>query len=135
MIRRGTWLGGLFEEAVEELVDRAKQLAVRLRSLRPNNRARAVGGALKLVEMLRSALDVARSHRDEIGKLGVEADFELRLGGTLELLELLKNQYHQCREDWEDYNISYSREVLRVKFITFVYRARTVNYSVHIVTS
>jgi len=38
-----------FEEAVEELVDRAEQLAVRLRSLRPNNRARAVGGALKLV--------------------------------------------------------------------------------------
>jgi hypothetical protein len=47
MIRRGTWLGGLFEEAVEELVDRAKQLAVRLRSLRPNNRARAVGGGSK----------------------------------------------------------------------------------------
>jgi hypothetical protein len=42
-------------EAVEELAGRAQQLALRLRSLRPSNRARATAGALKLVEMLRSA--------------------------------------------------------------------------------
>jgi len=74
------------EEAVEELVDRAQQLALRLRSLRPNNRARALAGALKLVEMLRSAIKVVRSHRDEIEKLGL-ASVESKLGGALELLE------------------------------------------------
>jgi hypothetical protein len=74
------------EEAVEELVDRAQQLALRLRSLRPNNRARALAGALKLVEMLRSAIKVVRSHRGEIEKLGL-ASVESKLGGALELLE------------------------------------------------
>jgi hypothetical protein len=74
------------EEAVEELVGRAQQLALRLRSLRPNNRAKAIGGALKLVDMLRSALDVARSHRGEIEKLGL-AGVESKLGGALEFLE------------------------------------------------
>jgi hypothetical protein len=74
------------EEAVEELAGRAQQLALRLRSLRPGSRARAVAGALKLVEMLRSALEVAGAHRGEIEKLEL-ADVELKLGGALELLE------------------------------------------------
>jgi len=74
------------EEAVEELAGRAQQLALRLRSVRPGSRARAVAGALKLVEMLRSALEVAGAHRGELEKLGL-ADVELKLGGALELLE------------------------------------------------
>jgi len=74
------------EEAVEELAGRAQQLALRLRSLRPGNRARAATGALKLVEMLRSAIEVARAHRGEIEGLGL-ADVESRLGVALELLE------------------------------------------------
>jgi hypothetical protein len=74
------------EEAVEELAGRAQQLALRLRSVRPNNRAKAIGGALKLLEMLRSAIEVARAHRGEIEGLGL-ADVESKLGGALELLE------------------------------------------------
>jgi hypothetical protein len=74
------------EEAVEELAGRAQQLALRLRSLRPNNRARALAGALKLLEMLRSAIEVARAHRSEIEGLGL-VDIESKLGGALELLE------------------------------------------------
>jgi hypothetical protein len=74
------------EEAVEELAGRAQQLALRLRSLRPNNRARALAGALKLVDMLRSVLDIARSHRGEIEKLGL-ASVESKLGVALEILE------------------------------------------------
>jgi hypothetical protein len=74
------------EEAVEELAGRAQQLALRLRSVRPGSRVRAVAGALKLAEMLRSALEVAGAHRGEIEKLGL-ADVELKLGGALELLE------------------------------------------------
>jgi hypothetical protein len=74
------------EEAVEELAGRAQQLALRLRSVRPGSRARAVAEALKLAEMLRSALEVAGAHRGEIEKLGL-ADVELKLGGALELLE------------------------------------------------
>jgi hypothetical protein len=54
--------------------------------VRPGNRARAVAGALKLAEMLRSAIEVVISHRGEIEKLGL-ADVELKLGGALELLE------------------------------------------------
>jgi hypothetical protein len=73
-------------EAVEELVGRAQQLALRLRSVRPNNRARAAAGALKLVEMLRSAIEVARAHGGEIEGLGL-AGVESKLVGTLELLE------------------------------------------------
>jgi hypothetical protein len=74
------------EEAVGELVGRAQQLALRLRSLRPGNRARALAGALKLAGMLRSAIEVARTHRGEIEGLGL-ADVESKLGGALELLE------------------------------------------------
>jgi hypothetical protein len=74
------------EEAVEELVGRAQQLALRLRSLRPNNRAKAIGAALKLVEMLRSAIEVARAHRGGIEGLGL-AGVESKLGVALELLE------------------------------------------------
>ena len=74
------------EEAVEELAGRAEQLALRLRSLRPGNRARARAGALKLVEMLRSAIEVTRTHRGEIEGLGL-AGVESRLGVALELLE------------------------------------------------
>ena len=74
------------EEAVEELAGRAEQLALRLRSLRPGNRARARAEALKLVEMLRSAIEVARTHRGEIEGLGL-AGVESKLGGALELLE------------------------------------------------
>jgi hypothetical protein len=74
------------EEAVEELVGKAQQLALRLRSVRPNNRARAATGALKLVEMLRSATEVARTHRGEIEELGL-AGVESKLAGALELLE------------------------------------------------
>jgi hypothetical protein len=74
------------EEAVGELAGRAQQLALRLRSLRPGSRARAEEGALKLVDMLRSALDVARSHRGEIKELGL-AGVESKLGVALELLE------------------------------------------------
>jgi hypothetical protein len=74
------------EEAVEELAGRAQQLALRLRSLRPSNRARAKAGALKLVEMLRSAVEVARAHRGEIEELGL-AGVESKLAGALELLE------------------------------------------------
>ncbi len=75
-----------FEETVEDLAGRAQQLALRLRSLRPGNRARAKAGALKLAEMLRSALDVARARRGEIEELGL-AGVESKLGGALELLE------------------------------------------------
>ena len=74
------------EEAVGELIGRAQQLALRLRSLRPSSRARALAGALKLVEMLRSAVEVARTHRGGIEGLGL-ADVESRLGIALELLE------------------------------------------------
>jgi hypothetical protein len=74
------------EEAVEELAGRAQQLALRLRSVRPSNRARATAGALKHAEMLRSALEVARAHRGEIEELGL-AGVELKLAGALELLE------------------------------------------------
>jgi len=54
--------------------------------VRPNNRARALAGALKLVEMLRSAIEVARAHRGEIEGLGL-AGVESKLAGALELLE------------------------------------------------
>jgi hypothetical protein len=54
--------------------------------VRPNNRARATAGALKLVEMLRSAIEVARAHRGEIEKLGL-AGVESKLGVALGLLE------------------------------------------------
>jgi hypothetical protein len=74
------------EEAVEELAGRAQQLALRLRSVRPSNRVRATAGALKLVEMLRSALEVAGAHRGEIEELGL-AGVESKLAGALELLE------------------------------------------------
>jgi len=74
------------EEAVEELAGRAQQLALRLRSLRPGSRARAVAGALMLVEMFRSALEVTRAHRGEIEGLGL-AGVESKLGEALELLE------------------------------------------------
>jgi hypothetical protein len=74
------------EEAVEELAGRAQQLALRLRSVRPGNRAKAIGGALKHAEMLRSALEVARAHRGEIEGLGL-AGVESKLAGALELLE------------------------------------------------
>jgi hypothetical protein len=74
------------EEAVGKLAGRAQQLALRLRSLRPGNRARALAGALKLVDMLRSAVEVARSHRGEIEGLGL-AGVESKLAGALELLE------------------------------------------------
>jgi hypothetical protein len=74
------------EEAVGELIGRAQQLALRLRSLRPSSRARALAGALKLLEMLRSAVEVARAHRGEIEGLGL-ADVESKLEGALELLE------------------------------------------------
>jgi hypothetical protein len=73
-------------EAVEELAGRAQQLALRLRSVRPNNRARARAGALKLVEMLRSAVEVAGVHRGGIEELGL-AGVESKLAGALELLE------------------------------------------------
>ena len=83
-----TWdlVRSALEEAVGELVDRAHQLALRLRSPRPGNRAKAIGGALKHAEMLRSAIEVARAHRDEIEKLEL-AYVESKLGGALELLE------------------------------------------------
>jgi hypothetical protein len=55
---------------------RAQQLALRLRSLRPSSRAKAIGGALKLARMLRSAVEVARAHRSDIEKLGLEAELE-----------------------------------------------------------
>jgi hypothetical protein len=74
------------EEAVEELVGRAQQLELRLRSLKPSNRARAVAGALKHAEMLRSAVEVARAHRGEIEGLGL-AGVESKLEVALELLE------------------------------------------------
>jgi hypothetical protein len=74
------------EEAVEELATRAQQLALRLKSPRPGNRARVVAGALKHAEMLRSALEVARAHRGEIEGLGL-AGVESKLAGALELLE------------------------------------------------
>jgi hypothetical protein len=83
-----TWdlVRGALVEAVGELVGRAQQLALRLRSLRPSNRARALAGALKLLEMLRSAIEVARTHRGEIKELGL-AGVESKLGVALELLE------------------------------------------------
>jgi hypothetical protein len=73
-------------EAVGELTGRAQQLALRLRSVRPNNRAKAIGEALKLVEMLRSAVEVARAHRGDIEGLGL-AGVESKLEGALEILE------------------------------------------------
>jgi hypothetical protein len=75
------------EEAVGELAGRAQQLALKLRSLRPSSRARATAGALKLLEMLRSVVEVARAHRGEIEKLGLGAELESKLVGALELLE------------------------------------------------
>jgi hypothetical protein len=74
------------EEVVGELAGRVQQLALKLRSLRPGSRARALAGALKLLEMLRSAIEVARAHRSEIEELGL-AGVESKLGGALELLE------------------------------------------------
>ncbi len=84
------------EEAVEELAGRAQQLALRLRSLRPGNRAKARAGALKLVEMLRSAVEVARAHRGEIEGLGL-AGVESKLAGALELLEGALNAREHAR--------------------------------------
>jgi hypothetical protein len=72
------------EETVEELAGRAQQLALRLRSLRPGNRVRATAEALKLIELLRSALDVARAHRGDIEKLKLGAEIESELRGALE---------------------------------------------------
>ncbi len=83
-------------EAVEELVSRAQQLALRLRSVRPGNRARALAGALKLAEMLRSAVEVARAHRGEIEGLGL-AGVESKLAGALELLEGALNAREHAR--------------------------------------
>jgi hypothetical protein len=74
------------EEAVEDLAGRAQQLALKLRSPRPGSRARALAGALKLSDMLRSAVEVARAHRGEIEGLGL-AGVESKLGVALELLE------------------------------------------------
>jgi hypothetical protein len=85
------------EEAVEELATRAQQLTLRLRSLRPSNRARAVAGVLKLVEMLRSAVEVARAHRSEIEKLGLGAELESKLVGALELLEGALSAWEHAR--------------------------------------
>jgi hypothetical protein len=75
------------EEAVEELAGKALRLASKLRSPRPGNRARARAGALKLLEMLRSAVEVARAHRGDIEKLGLGVEIESKLAGALELLE------------------------------------------------
>jgi hypothetical protein len=72
------------EETVEELAGRAQQLALRLRSLRPGNRVRATAEALKLIELLRSALDAARAHRGDIEKLKLGAEIESKLRGALE---------------------------------------------------
>jgi hypothetical protein len=55
-----------------------------LRSLRPSNRAKALAGALKLAEMLRSAIDVARAHRGDIEKLRLGVEIESELVGALE---------------------------------------------------
>jgi hypothetical protein len=66
-----------------EPATRAQQLALRLRSLR----ARVLAGALKLIEMLGSAVEVARAHKVKLGKLGLGAELESQLVGTLELLE------------------------------------------------
>jgi hypothetical protein len=83
-----TWdlVRSALEEAVERLAGRAQQLALRLRSPRPSNRARALAGALKHVEMLRSAIEVARTHRGESEELEL-AGVKSKLGGALELLE------------------------------------------------
>ena len=56
-----------------------QQLALRLRSLRPSSRAKAIGGALKLAGLLRSAVEVARAQearREAI--VGEEREVELR---------------------------------------------------------
>jgi hypothetical protein len=103
-----TWdlVRSALEEAVGELVDRAQQLALRLRSLRPGSRARTLAGALKLVEMLRSTLDVARAHRGDIGKLGLGAEIESKLRGALEnvkrgleeVADGISSRYHPTHE-------------------------------------
>jgi hypothetical protein len=76
------------EETVEELMNRAQDISTRLRSMRPNNRAKALDKAQKLSESLRSALTLARIHSDKLRELGIEVDVEAELGEALQLLEM-----------------------------------------------
>jgi hypothetical protein len=86
--RTREWVRRAIEETVEELMNRAQDISTRLRSMRPNNRAKALDKAQKLGESLRSALTLARIHSDKLRELGIGVDVEAELGKALELLEM-----------------------------------------------
>jgi hypothetical protein len=75
------------EETIEDLVSEAQHILVRLRSVRPNNRARALDKAQKLGESLRTAIALARIHSDKLRELGIEVNVEAELEKALKLLE------------------------------------------------
>jgi hypothetical protein len=75
------------EETVEELMNRAQDISTRLRSMRPNNRARALDKAQKLDKSLRSALALAKLYSGKLRELGLEVDVEAELEKALKLLE------------------------------------------------
>jgi hypothetical protein len=76
------------EETVEELMNRAQDISTRLRSMRPNNRARALDKAQKLGESLRSALALAKLYSGKLRELGIGVDVEAELREALQLLEM-----------------------------------------------
>jgi hypothetical protein len=76
------------EETIEDLVSGAQHISTRLRSMRPNNRAKALNKAQKLGENLRSALTLARIHSDKLRELGIGVNVEAELGEALQLLEI-----------------------------------------------
>jgi len=76
------------EETIEDLVSGAQHISTRLRSMRPNNRAKALDKAQKLGENLRSALTLARIHSGKLRELGIGVDVEAELGEALQLLEM-----------------------------------------------
>lgn len=75
------------EETVEELMNRAQNISTRLRSMRPNNRAKALDKAQKLDKSLRSALALAKLYSGKLRELGLEVDVEAELEKALKLLE------------------------------------------------
>jgi hypothetical protein len=76
------------EETIEDLASGAQHISTRLRSMRPNNRAKAQDKAQKLGESLRTAITLARIHSDKLRELGIEVDVEAELGEALQLLEM-----------------------------------------------
>jgi hypothetical protein len=86
--RAREWVRRAIEETIEDLASGAQHISTRLRSMKPNNRAKALDKAQKLAESLRTAIALARIHSDKLRELGIEVDIETKLGETLQLLEM-----------------------------------------------